>query len=102
MRKPRFALILFVLLFFGLSLAVPAEDLAETAYDESETSPYEITPLFSNLMSQAAASTGAVGSVVCLRSGTPLRGVLTRITDRDSHRSAKSRVAQALLCTLLC
>jgi hypothetical protein len=47
MRKPCFILIIFVLLAFGGSLAVPAEDVPETAYDESETLPYNGTPLFS-------------------------------------------------------
>jgi hypothetical protein len=45
MRKPRSALILFVLLVLSLSLAVPAEDALETNYDESETQPYEAIPL---------------------------------------------------------
>ena len=43
MRRPPFALILFVLLGFGVFLAVPAEDLPETTYDESESLPYEMT-----------------------------------------------------------
>ncbi len=47
MRRPFFVLILFVILGFGLSLAVPAEDVPETAYDESEGVPYEGTPRFS-------------------------------------------------------
>ena len=44
MRRPCFILILFVLLGFGVSLAVPAEDVPETAYDESEALPFEDTP----------------------------------------------------------
>ena len=36
MRKRRFALFLFVFVSFGLMYAVPAEDLPETTYDESE------------------------------------------------------------------
>src|SRR5690242_385969 len=40
MHKTRPSLfLLLVLVAFGLSLALPAEDLAETAYDESETLP---------------------------------------------------------------
>ena len=46
MRKPRSVLILFVLLIFSLTLAVPAKDLLETTYDESETQPYEGMSLF--------------------------------------------------------
>jgi hypothetical protein len=54
MRRPCFVLVLFVLLDFGLSLAVPAEDVPETAYDESEALPYEGTPLFSTVVPQAS------------------------------------------------
>src|SRR5689334_17610525 len=40
MHKTRPSLfLLLVLVAFGLSLALPAEDLAEAAYDESETMP---------------------------------------------------------------
>lgn len=101
-RKSRSALILLVLLFFSFSLAVPAEDLPETAYDESEASPYQGTPLISNLISQVATSaTGAVESRVGPRSGTSYR-FAARITDRDSRQFAEGRIVRALLCTLLC
>ena len=56
MRKPWSVLIIFVLLAFGVSLAVPAEDVPETTYDESEALPYEGTPLFSSTLSQPVAS----------------------------------------------
>lgn len=55
MRKPRSALVLLLLLGFGVSLIVPAEDVPETAYDESETLPCESTPLFSSGALQAVA-----------------------------------------------
>jgi hypothetical protein len=48
MRKPRSVLVLLLLLVFGVSLAVTAEDVPETPYDESETLPYESTPTLSN------------------------------------------------------
>ena len=44
MRKSRSALVYLLLLVFGVSLAVCAEDLPETAYDESEGRPYKDTP----------------------------------------------------------
>ena len=55
MRRPCSILIFFVLLGFGVSLAVPAEDVPETAYDESEGLPYEGTPPFSSVGPQALA-----------------------------------------------
>lgn len=41
-------LVLFLALVLPLSSAIPAVDLPETAYDESEEVPYERAPLFSN------------------------------------------------------
>jgi len=55
MRKSRSIVALLLFLGFGTSLAVPAEDLPETAYDESETLPYESTPLFSTAALPAVA-----------------------------------------------
>jgi hypothetical protein len=55
MRRRCSILVLFMLLGFGVSLAVPAEDVPETAYDESEALPYEGTPLFSSVVPQASA-----------------------------------------------
>jgi hypothetical protein len=54
MRRASSILVLFVLLAFGVSLAVPAEDVPETAYDESEALPYENAPLFSVVVPQAS------------------------------------------------
>lgn len=56
MRNPRSALVLLLLLLLGLgvSLAVPVEDVPETPYDESETLPYENTPVFSITVTQAS------------------------------------------------
>ena len=47
MRKPRSVLVLLLLVGLGVSLAVSVEDVPETPYDESETLPYESTPVFS-------------------------------------------------------
>jgi len=40
MRKPCSILLLCVLVVFGVTVVVPARDLPETAYDESEALPY--------------------------------------------------------------
>ncbi|MFZ0862288.1 MAG: hypothetical protein WAN18_16510, partial [Candidatus Sulfotelmatobacter sp.] len=41
MREPRFVVIRFMLLGFGVSLIVLTEDVPETAYDKSEALLYE-------------------------------------------------------------
>jgi|ERR1019366_8139804 hypothetical protein len=55
MRKSRSVLILFVLLSFCVSFGVPAEDVPETPYDESQALPYEKTLQFSIVAPQASA-----------------------------------------------
>jgi len=61
MRTPRSALVILLLLGFGLPLAVPAEDVPETPYDESEALPYERTPLFSIAVPQASPRIAKAG-----------------------------------------
>lgn len=46
MKRRYYGIVFFVILALGVSLAVPAEDLPETAFDESETPPYDTTPSF--------------------------------------------------------
>ena len=46
MREFRSALVLFVAFMLSLSSAFPTVDVSETAYDESESLPYEMTLLF--------------------------------------------------------
>ena len=103
MDKSRSLLILVVLVGFGVSQAVPAEDLPETAYDESEALPYECTPLVSTTILPAAAQ--AVRSHVRLLH-TELQAVSTfpaaHRRDLGAHRFANGRALSALLCILLC
>jgi hypothetical protein len=84
MRKPHFALVLFLLLAFGVSFSVPAEDVPETPYDESEALPYEGTPLFSPAAPQA---TGWIAKAE-RNCGSPLR--FNSSTRRCQHRCESS------------
>jgi len=103
MRKARYTLVLFVLLFLGLTVAVPGEDLAETAYDESETQPCERTPLFSDVLPLATASaTEGRESPTGRQAASPYGVTATRIDGTDCHRFVEVREALAFLCTLVC
>jgi len=55
MRRPCSILALILLLALGAYVAVPAEDVPETPYDESEGLPYESAPLFSGVVPQTSA-----------------------------------------------
>jgi len=92
-----------VLLVMSLSLTVPAEDLPETAYDESEALPYESTALISDVMPQAAASATQAERVVPRRQPDALFWPpLRRTNGTVIHRHTEARVALSLICTLLC
>lgn len=45
MLMPRLVLVLLITVGLFVCFAVPTEDLPETPYDESESLPYEVTPL---------------------------------------------------------
>lgn len=61
MRVFRIALVLLAALILSLFLAFPAEDVPETAQDESESLPYETTPLLScDLVEESATSLSVV------------------------------------------
>jgi len=103
MRGPCSILVLFVLLAFGASLAVPAEDIPETPYDESESVPYQGTPLSSIVaLPVASRTTQAPLRSLDLKLGAPSPFPSARVRDTDAHRSADARISLALFCTLLC
>jgi hypothetical protein len=55
MRALHSALVLLATFALSVSFAVSAEDLPETAYDESESLPYEMTlPLSGDLVQESA------------------------------------------------
>jgi len=90
MKKPHFILVLFLLLAFGVSLAVPAEDVPETPYDESEALLYEGTPLFSLAAPQASGRMAKAekncGSLLRFNSSM-------RLGDRSLENCAESHYA---------
>jgi hypothetical protein len=61
MRNARSAIVFWLILTMGLSLSILPEDVAETAFDESETQPYESTALFSMVVRLVATRTAEGG-----------------------------------------
>ena len=101
--KPRFAVVFLMILALGVSLGLPAEDVLEAVYDESEALPCEGTPLLSIVVPLAAARTTQVPlSSSHPKPGAPSLFAPARIPKTDAHRSADAGVSLALLRTLLC
>jgi hypothetical protein len=54
--KPHRAFVFLMVLTLGLSLGLPAEDVLDAVYDESEAVPYEVIPPHSISSSPLSAS----------------------------------------------
>ena len=104
LTKMPFAIVFFLMvLALSLPLAVPSEDIAETPYDESETLPYEVTPLASIAVPSMATRTAQEGlSLSHLKPVAPSVFATAPVGSADAKRSAEARVSLPLLCTLRC
>jgi len=84
MRRPCHILVSCVLLSLGLCLVVPAKDVPETAYDESEALPYASTSVFSVPVPNAAVRAPSGRRIVAVAHPDSLRGFGAQGLD---HRS---------------
>jgi hypothetical protein len=82
MTQSRSVLVLLVALVLSVSFAVPAEDVPETAYDESESLPCESTPVVSIAASETVEEAPAVRADASQLLRTSLRRVAVRCSDR--------------------
>jgi hypothetical protein len=60
MRVLHSLLVLLAAFALSLSFAVPANDVPESPYDESEALPYEAAPLFSIMLQESARALQSV------------------------------------------
>ena len=82
MSRSRSVFVLLLALVMGVFFVIPAADLPETAYDESESLPYEGTPVVSIAGPEIVAEKPAVrrrATRPCLRS---LRTADTQVAQR--------------------
>jgi hypothetical protein len=101
--KPHRAVLFLIVLTLGVSLGLPAEDVLDAVYNESEAVPYEVIPLVSIVVSPLLArSTQAAPNSFDQKLGVPSRFSSARARDTEAHRSADARALSALLCILLC
>jgi hypothetical protein len=102
-KKPRFAVVFLMIFTLGVSLGLPAVDVLDAVYDESEAVPYEVVPLPSMAAQPAAArTTQATLSSLHLKPNVSSPLPPARVRDTDANRSADARISLALLCALLC
>ena len=96
MTRLHFCVVLFVASVLGLSLMVPAEDVPETAYDESEALLYESTPSFS------FAGAMPIGEEATLRwhAFRPGRAAFAQSTHGSARKSGSSPRLSRLLTIL--
>jgi len=101
--KPRCAVVFLIVLTLGVSLGLPAEDVLDAVYDESETLPFEFISLFSiATLPVAARITPVPLSSLHLKLVAPSPFTPAHVRNTDAHRSADQRALSALLCILLC
>lgn len=86
--KPRSAVV-FLMLLMGVSLVLPAEDVLDAVYDESEAVPSEVIPLLLIAVPRAVAQT-TQAPLSSLHTGfcVPSPFTLPQVRDTDAHRSA--------------
>ena len=103
MKVLRCAFVLLATFALSVSFGVPAEDVPETAYDESEALPYEGAPLFSiAVLPLSTRTTQTVPNSLHQKVGVPSRFPSARIRDNEAKGATDTRISLALLCTLLC
>ena len=101
--RSRLALAFLMLLSLGVAVGLPAEDVLDAVYDESEPVPYEVAPLLSVAGTpEAAQTTEASPSSLHPKLGFPSPVPPAPVRDTDTNRSANAPILLALLCTLLC
>jgi hypothetical protein len=108
MRRKYTWVIFCLLLVLGLSSAVPAEDLPDTNFDESETHPSEISLLIPTLTEQTASrtqmalsETQAAQNSLRPQTTTLFRLSLKSFTRPVGHRFAEPQGVLSQICTLL-
>ena len=93
---------LFVLLSFGVSFGIPAENAPETEYDESETLPYESAVPFSVLTPLGGCrDSSSAAEVLAPKLRNASLFTLAGFRDTTRPPCCKARVDLALFCTLL-
>ena len=101
--QPRLAVVFLMILTLGVSLGLPAQDVLDTVYDESEALPLEVIPPFSIVLRAPPSRTTQPTLIFFhpkLRAPCPFAPAHVRNT--EVHRSTDVRALSSQLCILLC
>ncbi len=101
--KPHLAVLFLMVLTLGVSLGLPAEDVLDAVYDESEAVPCAVVPLASIVVSPLSAkSTQAAPNSLHQKLSVQPQFSSARVSDTEAKGATDSRISLALHCTLLC
>ncbi len=102
MAKPGSIIVLGTLVLLMVFLAIPAADLAETAYDESGSQPYESVPVFSAMLLSGASPANERQPSLVNVSARACRDTAAQTDNARHNCGAGRRVTPTFFCTLLC
>ena len=82
--KPRYVVVLLMMLTLGASLGLPAEDVLDAVYNESETLPFETAPQFAGAKEQLCAGEP---QALTKRDSVPVHRCITPCRERPCQQS---------------
>jgi hypothetical protein len=92
-----------MVLTLGMFVGLPAEDVLDAVYDESEAVPYEvITPVLIVVSPLSARTTQVVPDSLDQKKSVPPRFSSARVRNTEVKGATGTRTSLALHCTLLC
>ena len=101
--KPHRAVLFLMVLTLGVSFGLPAEDVLDAVYDESEAVPCEAVPRVASVVSPlSAGTTQALADSLHQKLDVPSRFSSARVSDTEAKGATNARISLALHCTLLC
>jgi hypothetical protein len=101
--KPHCAFVWMMVLALSATLGLPAEDVWDGTYDDSEAAPYELVPLDSISSSPLSAeSNQAAPASLQKKVGEPSLCSFAGARFSDADEPSDARVSLAQLCMLRC
>ena len=101
--KPHRAVLFLMVLTLGVSLGLPAEDVVDAVYDETEAVPLDvITPTSIVVSPRSAKKTQTAQNPLDQKLGVSSRFSSDRVSDDEAKGTLNTRISLSLLCTLLC